>query len=162
MIEAGTEAEAGAAGKDLARAALALVGCRFRLRGRDPPTGIDCIGVLALALRATGRPGAVPCDYRMRMRDLSRMWVWAAANGFRAVNGEVLPGDVVVFAVGPEQVHLGIAVGDGGFVHAHAGLQRVVRAAVPEAWTVIGQWRLVDSVPGLAREELAWRRWYSD
>ena len=136
-------------GAALARAARALVGTRFRLRGRDPATGIDCIGVLDCALRAAGCNAAVPADYQLRMRNLSRLDDWAAAHGFRAMAGAFRPGDVAAFAVGPAQAHLAIAVDgaadgpiDGAyFVHAHAGLGRVVCAPVPGDWPEIGHWR---------------------
>ena len=38
----------------LARAAAGCLGVRFRLHGRDPATGLDCLGLLGAALVATG------------------------------------------------------------------------------------------------------------
>jgi hypothetical protein len=52
------------------------------------------------------------------------------------------PGDVVMFQVGPNQFHLAIAARCGGFVHAHAGLRRVVLTSPPAEWRVAGHWRL--------------------
>jgi cell wall-associated NlpC family hydrolase len=53
-------------GERVAAAAFALVGTPFRLRGRDPRTGLDCVG---LALAAFGRAGVravEPPPYQMR------------------------------------------------------------------------------------------------
>ena len=36
--------------EDFARAAEALAGARFRLHGRDRSTGLDCVGLVGLAL----------------------------------------------------------------------------------------------------------------
>ncbi len=36
---------------DLAAAALNLIGTPFRLHGRDPATGLDCVGLVAEAMR---------------------------------------------------------------------------------------------------------------
>ena len=45
----------------LAEAALGLLGVPFRLHGRDPATGLDCVGLVAEALRRAGRrPDASP------------------------------------------------------------------------------------------------------
>ena len=144
---------AGGSGAALAEAALALVGAPFRLYGRDPATGLDCIGVFACALRATGSTSRVPGDYRMRMRDLSALSRWAQAHEFAPTCGEFQAGDVVVFAVGPEQAHLAIAQDGGEFVHAHAGLRRVVRSGVPSDWRIIGHWRPPEGKPREATEE---------
>jgi hypothetical protein len=62
-------------GARLAAAADDLVGCRFRLRGRDPATGLDCVGVAAVALARCGGLAVVPQDYQMRNDDAN----WVAA-----------------------------------------------------------------------------------
>lgn len=131
-------------GPALAAAAEALVGTRFRLHGRDPATGLDCIGVFAAAMAATGRPAAVPNGYALRQRDLAAFRPLAAGFGFIEASGDILPGDVLMFAVGAGQFHLGLAVGGGRLVHAHAGLRRVVRGPAGEAWRLAGHWRLIE------------------
>lgn len=129
-------------GAGLAAAARDLVGARFRLRGRDPATGLDCIGVFACAARAVGLEAPVPGDYAMRMRDLAMVGDWARANGFGSVSDDFVAGDVVLFALGAGQGHLAIAVSGGEFVHAHASLRRVVQGPVPREWRLAGHWRL--------------------
>lgn len=116
--------------------ARALVGVPFRLHGRCARLGVDCVGLAMLAL---GREDA-PDTYGLRMGDAGRAAAWLAAAGLRQVD-EARPGDLALVRAGPMQLHLMIHV-PGGFVHAHAGLRRVVEMPGPSPWPVIGCWRL--------------------
>jgi len=135
-----------AGGYALAVAAEALVGARFRLHGRDPATGLDCVGVLEVALRDAGLPCPLPSTppftYALKMRDVGACVRQAGAWGFAPAGGPVLPGDVLLFHLGPCQYHLVIAARGGGFVHAHAGLRRVIHAARLPEWPLEGHWRI--------------------
>ena len=127
----------------LAAAALDLVGSPFRLHGRDPRSGLDCVGVVAVALKAIGRDVALPCDYRLRGGCVQRFDHWAAACGL-VPKPALLPiqtGDIVLCAPGAGQFHLMIASGDT-LVHAHAGLGRVVAWPGPAPWPVRRCWQL--------------------
>lgn len=131
-------------GAALAAAAEGLLGVPFRLHGRDPQSGLDCIGVLAVAMAAIGRPIALPNGYALRRGDIAPFRPLAGPLGFAAVEGRVQPGDVVVFAIGPAQFHLGIAAPGSGFIHAHAGLRRVVLGPAGSDWRPAGHWRLIE------------------
>lgn len=125
----------------LATAAAELVGTRFRLHGRDPATGLDCIGLFTAAMARCGRGVAVPRGYGLR---LSRRDDWLpdpAAYGFAGAKPPFAPGDVVMLCPGPAQLHLAIR-GDVGWVHAHAGLRRVVAQPSLPAGEILGHWRL--------------------
>lgn len=118
----------------IAAAAVAAVGTRFRLHGRGLD-GLDCVGLVALALRAGGYAGEVPTGYSLRSGDpgvLDRVLVRVA---------EAEPGDVLLMAAGPGQIHLGIRTA-GGFVHADAGLRRVVERPSVPPWPILGVWRM--------------------
>lgn len=130
-------------GAELARAAHGLIGTRFRLHGRDPGSGLDCIGLLAAAMSASGRPVSPPNGYAARLSDLSRFRPLAAEFGFAEVTGPVSAGDVQMFRVGPVQFHLAIAADDGLLIHAHAGLRRVVLGPRGGDWLLTGHWRLI-------------------
>ena len=117
----------------MARAAAALVGARFRLHGRDPATGLDCVGVVAAA---TGE--AVPTGYALRGGDPVRIGALMDARLRRASGRRA--GDVLLFAVGAGQLHLAVASA-GGFVHADAGLGRVVERSGVAPWVLLGAWR---------------------
>ena len=126
----------------LAHAAEALVGTPFRLHGRDLATGLDCIGLLAVAMACAGEPIALPTGYPLRLRDLAMWMPRPATLGFAKARGPFRPGDVVMLQPGAAQFHLAIADRTLGWVHAHAGLRRVVRDAALPAGTIAIHWRL--------------------
>lgn len=130
-------------GARLAAAADGLVGCRFRLRGRDPTSGLDCVGVAAVALARCGKAVPVPQDYQMRNDDADRVAALLPGFGFIATEGRLQSGDLVVLKTGPSQIHLALCAADGGFIHAHAGLRKVVKSPVRPEGELIGIWRLV-------------------
>lgn len=126
----------------LAQAAQSLVGARFRLHGRDPDTGLDCIGLLAAAMRLIGSPLVLPSGYPLRLSDLSAWLPDPAQCGFAPAFEPFRPGDVVMLLPGPAQYHLAIAADDGGWIHAHAGLRRVVHDPNLPAGPISHHWRL--------------------
>jgi cell wall-associated NlpC family hydrolase len=128
-------------GQALATAAEALLGTRFRLHGREPRTGLDCVGLLAAALEALGRPAVLPNGYVLRTRGMSRPDEAAHTCGLVSAKGPPRPGDVLLVRPHACQVHLLIA-GHTGFIHAHAGLRRVVAIDTLPAWPIVRHWRL--------------------
>ena len=127
----------------LAAAAQSLIGCRFRLHGRDPDTGLDCLGVLVSALRKIGRDPAIPVDYALRVRGYPRELARARDYGFEVAEGAPQAGDVLLYRVGPCQLHFAIWVAADQLVHAHAGLGKVVLTGVFPDWQPCGHWRLL-------------------
>jgi cell wall-associated NlpC family hydrolase len=128
----------------VAARARALVGVPFRPQGRSAGYGLDCVGLAALA---AGVPEAlVPADYRLR--SVADQGIEAAQFG-----GWALPippddagtGDVVLVRYAPGQHHLLVLV-QGGFVHAHAGLGRVVETPGEVAWPRVAAWRVMRGV----------------
>lgn len=123
----------------LADAAMSLVGVRFRLHGRDPATGLDCVGVVAEAMRRAGIEPVVPEGYRLRAASVSGLLPFARANQFAPVAPETA--DVVLVMVNPVQPHLAVST-RGGFIHAHAGIGRVTFLPGALPWPVAGGWRV--------------------
>jgi len=122
---------------DYAARARALVGVRFRPQGRGPE-GLDCVGVV---LATFGIPlDEVRSDYALRGEHLHELRE-ALAGYFRKVPKRALnSGDVMLLQAGKEQPHLAVRT-DQGFVHAHAGIRRVVETpGVPE-WPLLGVYR---------------------
>ena len=130
-------------GVALAQAAETLCGCPFRLHGRDRITGLDCIGVLAVALQMIGREVRFPSGYLLRTERYAGLTEVAAVHGFVAATGAIEPGDVLFVRPGPAQMHLLVAGSlSGRFVEAHAGLGRVVSRPGPIALPILQSWRL--------------------
>lgn len=128
----------------LAAAACSLAGVPFRLHGRDPATGLDCVGLVAACLTLIGRKVAPPNGYSLRRCDPAPLISHAGLAGLVEEAGPLQPGDVALVRPAPGQFHLLIAVSDDQFAHAHAGIGRVVVAPRPENWPIIRHWRLAD------------------
>ena len=114
--------------------ARAAIGARFRLHGRDPATGLDCVGLAALAFGAE-----VPSGYALRSGDVARVAAVAAAAGLVRV-ADARAGDLLLMRSGPGQLHLAIWTG-AGIVHADAMLRRVVERPGAPPWPVVARWR---------------------
>ncbi len=125
----------------LADAALALVGCPFRLHGRDPATGLDCVGLVSAALAAVGAQPIAPTGYGLRNLDIDQWLPLAGQSGLLPASGPLGVGDVVLIALPNCQHHLVIVTDAGNVVHAHAGLRRVVRQPLDPAWRIYARWR---------------------
>ena len=127
-----------------AAAAAGLCGAPFRLHGRDPATGLDCVGLVAVALERCGRAAVAPEGYALRALSVAPLLCFAERNGFSRSDplAPSEPGDLILVRLSEIQAHLAIAVDGESFVHAHAGLGRVVieSGALPGA--VIARWRL--------------------
>lgn len=119
-------------GERVAAAALACVGARFRAQGRDPATGLDCVGVAAFALGV-----AVPAEYALR----SAAWREdQVPDGLERCDGAAT-GDVLLCRFAPQQLHVAVRAA-GGIVHADAHLRRVVLRPGDPPWPIVAAWRL--------------------
>lgn len=124
----------------LAAAAASLLGVQFRLHGRDPATGLDCVGLVAEAMRRSGSEPVVPQGYRLRTLTVDSLLPFAKANRFDAADSTD-HADVLLVMVSPVQPHLLICA-PGGFIHAHAGIGRVTFLPGNPAWPVAAAWCL--------------------
>lgn len=131
-----------ASGEALAAAAESLQGIRFRLHGRDPATGLDCIGLVGASLALCGRQVRFPQGYRLRNRSIDAWLVFSKANALHPATGTFERGDILLTRPGPAQHHLLVALGESRFVHAHAGLRRVVAQHFAPSPSTLAHWRL--------------------
>lgn len=128
-------------GACVAAHAAGLIGTPFRLHGRDPAHGLDCIGLAQVALHRAGLPVSAPAGYRLRNTAIDSFLSGVAGPWLEPVRGAVRTGDLVLVQPGPAQHHLVIIGPDNSFIHAHAGLGRVVRTPGQPFWPVCSQWR---------------------
>lgn len=129
-------------GRRLARAAAALIGTPFRLHGRDPARGLDCVGLVYASLVAIGRRPIAPQGYRLRNSDPRRWLAIAPLSGLEAANGSPDVGDTILISPSPGQHHLMIVDSPQSAIHAHAGLRRVVRQPMTFDQHILAHWRL--------------------
>jgi cell wall-associated NlpC family hydrolase len=118
-----------------------MIGVRFRPQGCDAATGLDCAGLVWTAYAAAGVRLVRPAAYPLRGWPRARIEAALAAAGFAPAGGAARAGDVALIALAAGQFHLGL-IGDATFVHAHAGLRRVVETPLDAAVRAAPRWRL--------------------
>lgn len=129
------------AGAAVAVAAMTLVGTPFRLHGRDPATGLDCVGLVAAALARAGAKPIAPTGYGLRNLGIGQWLPLAEQSGLVRVSDAIRAGDVLLIALAHSQHHLVIAADLARVVHAHAGLRRVVLQPHDPTWRASACWR---------------------
>ncbi|WP_369026591.1 hypothetical protein [Qipengyuania sp. RANM35] len=129
--------------ENFAREAEKLVGTSFRLRGRNPATGLDCVGLVSCALSAARGWVKAPDGYALRNATLEPYLTFAGRNGFENAVGSIVRGDLLLVRPGPAQTHLVVATSPDRFVHAHASLGRVAIHAGTLTWSIHRHYRLL-------------------
>ena len=119
---------------------LLMVGARFRAQGHEAASGLDCVGLVCAAYAAAGVRLVRPRAYPLRGWPRTRVEAGLAAAGFTRVCGAVAAGDVALVAFPAGQFHLGL-IGPASFVHAHAGLRRVVETVLGDELRAAERWR---------------------
>ena len=116
--------------------ARACLGVRFRPQGRDPAYGLDCVGLIAVA----GAVAAdnVPARYALRGGTAGDIMAQIDAVGLQRIS-VAAAGDVMLAEAGPRQFHLLLRTATG-FVHADAGIGRVVEVPGAVPWPVLACW----------------------
>ena len=123
---------------DYGERARALVGVRFRPQGRCAE-GLDCVG---LVCRVFDLPSATARrDYSLRGDHRAELEQGLGKLLRRVSRRALRPGDVMLLEVNAEQFHLGIRTA-AGFVHAHAGIGRVVETPGVPQWEIAGVYRM--------------------
>ncbi len=121
----------------IAEVALALCGTNFRLHGRSAEHGLDCIGMAAECLSAADMDCDVPTGYSIRSGSAEQISEVMTRAGFTAMQPRepLREGDIALARPSPVQWHLMIRT-DCGFVHAHAGLGKVVLTPGEAQWPI--------------------------
>lgn len=122
---------------DYAERARALVGTRFRAQGRGEG-GLDCIGVVLATFAMDSE--RVRSDYSLAGNHLSELHAGLATEFRKVPAARLRPGDVMLMSAGERQLHLGVRT-EAGFVHAHAGIRRVVETPGMPPWPIVAVYR---------------------
>ena len=127
----------------IAQKAIALCGRAFRLHGRDEAHGLDCIGLVHACLDHAGLRCDPPNGYSIRAGSPERISEFLTGLGLARLRpGQAMQsGDIVLVRPGALQLHLMVRAA-GGFVHAHAGIGRVVWLTGDSPWPVIAVFRV--------------------
>ena len=129
----------------MADKAMSLCGARFCLHGRDEETGLDCIGLAQQCLLACDFECDAPNGYSIRGGSEQSISEFMAETGFTRFPPEsgLREGDIVLVRPSPVQWHFLIRAQDG-FVHAHAGLGKVVFCPGEAPWPIVSIFRLAE------------------
>jgi hypothetical protein len=122
---------------DYAERARALVGTPFRPQGRAAH-GLDCVGVALATFGAAVE--SVRRDYRLHGDHEAEVREYLAGQFRRVPRTKLRQGDLMLMRVAADQVHLAVRT-NCGFVHAHAGLRRVVETPGTPEWPVVAVYR---------------------
>ena len=124
-------------GDRIAARAMRQIGVPFRLHAALPGTALDCVGLIAHAAELSGN-----FDYRLRGDFAAKTSAYLQGMGFAPLvaDAELVPGDILMAQTAVRQQHLMIYAG-GGYIHAHAGLGRVVLMPAPSPWPILCGWR---------------------
>lgn len=129
--------------KQPVRRALSAVGSPFRPQGRDPTTGLDCVGLVTWTFEIPS--DEFRSDYRLH-GDHERELAEGLEQQFeRLPPGKCAAGDVLLCRISPRQSHLAIACGKS-IVHADARLRRVVERPGGCPWPVIAAFRPLTNI----------------
>ncbi|MFN3864408.1 MAG: hypothetical protein ACK4RT_09035 [Erythrobacter sp.] len=132
----------------LGNAAARLVGCRFRLHGLDPATGLDCVGLVHASLAMIGLHPIPPRGYGLRNVAVDQWLAFAARSGLMPAGDMAGADEVLLASLGYGQHHLMISTGPSEVIHAHAGLARVVRQPRDPAMCIIARWQVPTTAEG--------------
>jgi murein DD-endopeptidase / murein LD-carboxypeptidase len=124
---------------DIAARALAQIGTPFRHFGRTPHVALDCVGLPLLAIGSDDKGWR----YSLKGDYCDTISAYFVTNGFIPANSmePAAAGDIALVRCGPTNQHLMIRAREG-WVHAHAGLCRVVHMPGQSAWPLMALWRL--------------------
>ena len=122
---------------DYAARAQALVGTRFRPQGRGAD-GLDCVGVVLATFAIS--PTSVRRNYSLRGNHLRELRDELDVHFRRVAKRELRAGDVMVLDAADRQLHLAVR-SERGFVHAHAGIRRVVETPGDPEWPLLAVYR---------------------
>lgn len=140
-----------------ADAARALVGTPFVEDGRDPAIGVDCAGLIIVALRQCG---CDPLDatYAIRGNDLMPLVESCLRSMFDPLDApqeDWLPGDVLFMRYAGVTNHLGVYLGRSLMLHALQGDRPGRKAHIPPPASGVA---LTPMDHGLARKVVkVWR-----
>ncbi len=111
---------------------MSCLGTPFHHQGRRAGIGLDCIGLIVHAMQAAGLEVRDCIDYGRRPEG-ERLLQALAAHGFYKAE-TIEAGDVLIFRIGREPQHAGLALDAARMIHAYTPIGRVVETGLGETW----------------------------
>jgi len=113
-------------------AARACLHTPFHHQGRHPKAGLDCIGLIVVALQAIGMSVQDRLDYGVRPDGETLVYALLAHGAERAAT--VQAGDVLVFRYDHQPQHVALATGPNSMIHSFAPARKVVETTIGPYW----------------------------
>ncbi|MDD2324585.1 MAG: NlpC/P60 family protein [Alphaproteobacteria bacterium] len=129
-------------------AARGCLGTPFHHQGRVAGVGLDCIGLIVLAMRAAGLSVEDQTDYAPRP-DGASLIAALIAHGWRPTEtGGIHGGDVLVFRYDHQPQHVALATSPTTLIHSFAPVGKVVETEIGAYWMrrLVGVYRLEGSI----------------
>ena len=128
--------------QSIANRAEQAIDIPFRLHGRSVAKGLDCVGLVAHAISPLILGTTIPQHYSLRFGDLSAVNQFFGPFDFLSIcpSSSMMSGDIIVTAPSVNQLHFLIITGKN-YVHAHAGLRRIVKSNLPVLTPIKMIWR---------------------
>jgi murein DD-endopeptidase / murein LD-carboxypeptidase len=114
-------------------AARACVGVRFRLQGRDPASGLDCIGLVIWSARQCGLALPDAQDYVLTDNPMRLDVALRAAPILPVDPASLVAGDLVRLLSNGQPLHLAIC-GEGTLIHSDMRCRKVVEHRCTPDW----------------------------
>jgi NlpC/P60 family putative phage cell wall peptidase len=113
-------------------AARAAIGTPFHHQGRAPGLGLDCIGLIIVALRAVDFEINDRTDYSRRPDGKSLV---AALDEHGALPvEEIQAGDILLFRYDRQPQHVALATSADTMIHSFAPADKVVETSIGDYW----------------------------
>ncbi|MGE3622966.1 MAG: C40 family peptidase [Bdellovibrionales bacterium] len=113
-------------------AARTCAGTPFHHQGRRPGAGLDCIGLIVVALRAAGMDVTDRTDYSRRP-DGTGLVAALEEHGARPA-GSITAGDILLFRYDSQPQHVALATDKDRMIHAFAPAGKVVETGIGDYW----------------------------
>jgi cell wall-associated NlpC family hydrolase len=113
-------------------AARNCLGTPFHHQGRAPGAGLDCIGLVVVALRAAGMDVHDRTDYARRP-DGKSLEAGLREHGFAPAD-EIRAGNILLFRYDRQPQHVALATGSDSMIHAFAPAGAVVETSIGDYW----------------------------
>ena len=118
--------------EQMVAAARACIGTKFHHQGRVPGAGLDCIGLIVVAVRAAGMKVDDRQDYGRRP-DGKSLIAALEEHGAKPA-AEIAPGHILVFRYDNQPQHVALATGIDTMIHAFAPAGEVVETVIGDYW----------------------------
>lgn len=113
-------------------AARGCIDTPFHHQGRAPGVGIDCIGLIIVAMKATGMVVRDRTDYGRRPD--GRGLIAALEEHGAKRTDRIQAGDVLVFRYDKQPQHVALATSESAMIHSFAPAGKVVETLMGDYW----------------------------